>query len=144
MTTFSHTLDIAAGIDAVFAAIAAPERLARWWGPDGFSNTFELCDFRAGGRWVFVMHGPDGRDYPNENVFEVINPPQEVIVRHASEPHFRLVIGLTASATGTTVHWAQTFDSPDVAAHVAHIVVPANEQNLQRLAAEVLRAGNSV
>jgi uncharacterized protein YndB with AHSA1/START domain len=42
--------------------------LSRWWGPAGFTNTFEVCEFKKGGRWSFVMHGPDGRNYPNESV----------------------------------------------------------------------------
>ena len=39
---------------AVFAAFEEPDRLARWWGPSGFTNTFECFEFRPGGRWVFV------------------------------------------------------------------------------------------
>jgi uncharacterized protein YndB with AHSA1/START domain len=30
-------------------------------GPDGFSTTTSQFDFRPGGVWCFVMHGPDGR-----------------------------------------------------------------------------------
>ncbi len=41
-------------------------------------------------------------------------------------------------AEGTTVSWAQTFDSADVASRIEHIVVPANEQNLDRLSDEVM------
>lgn len=42
----------------VFSAFEQPERLAQWWGPSGFTNTFERFEFKPGGRWVFVMHGP--------------------------------------------------------------------------------------
>jgi hypothetical protein len=41
---------------------------------------------------------------------------------------------------GTTVLWEQTFESAEVARHVEHVVVPSNEQNLDRLTAEVMRA----
>ena len=44
----------------VFAAFEQPDRLAQWWGPSGFKNTFEQFEFTNGGRWVFVMHGPTG------------------------------------------------------------------------------------
>jgi hypothetical protein len=37
------------------------------------------------------------------------------------------------------VTWSQAFDNPEVAKRIEHIVVPANEQNLDRLAAEVSR-----
>jgi hypothetical protein len=52
---------------------------------------------------------------------------------------FRLTIELAPSSTGTLVTWAQTFESDDVARQIEHIVVPANDENLQRLQAEVLR-----
>jgi hypothetical protein len=48
----------------VFEAFARPELLARWWGPSGFTNTFEVFEFKPGGRWKFVMHGPDGSRHP--------------------------------------------------------------------------------
>ncbi len=84
------------------------------------------------------MHGPNGNNYPNENVFAEIEPPSKVVVQHVSEPKFRLTITL-ASAAGTVVSWSQAFESSEVASRLEHIVVPANDQNLERLSAEVLR-----
>lgn len=139
MTTFNHSRDIPATPAQVFAAISMPERLARWWGPNGFTNTFSEFDFKTGGKWSLVMHGPDGANYPNDNVFGEIIPNQKVVVEHPMQPVFRLTIELAPSSTGTLVTWAQTFESDVVARQVAHIVVPANDENLQRLLAEVLR-----
>ena len=139
MTTFSTSREIPATVLQVFAAISDPQRLARWWGPTGFTNTFDVCEFRNGGRWSFIMHGPNGQNYPNESVFEEIETPKKVVVQHVSEPKFRLTILLTSSPTGTVVSWSQAFESCEVAGRVEHIVVPANEQNLERLSAEVLR-----
>lgn len=138
MTTFNTSRDIAAPAEQVFAAIGTPERLARWWGPAGFRNTFTLCEIRTGGRWSFVMHGPDGSNYPNDSVFADVEAPNRVVVQHLSEPKFRLTITLAPSAAGTLVSWSQAFENPEVARRVEHIVVPANEQNLDRLTAEVL------
>ena len=139
MTEFRHSCEIVASPEAVFAAIVDPVRLARWWGPAGFTNTFSLCEFRPGGKWSLVMHGPDGADYPNENVFEEIEPPLRVVVGHPSEPVYRLVIGLVPNPAGTTVSWTQTFGNDALARQIESIVVPANDQNLERLRAEVLR-----
>jgi uncharacterized protein YndB with AHSA1/START domain len=58
MTSFQTTRVIAATPEEVFAAIASPQRLARWWGPEGFRNSFDTCEFRPGGVWEFTMHGP--------------------------------------------------------------------------------------
>jgi uncharacterized protein YndB with AHSA1/START domain len=111
----------------------------RWWGPAGFTNTFNVCEFKNGGRSSLTMHGPDGRNYPNENVFAEIESPRKVIVEHVSEPKFRLTIALVASPAGTVVSWSQEFESSEVASRLERMVVPANEQNLERLSVEVLR-----
>ena len=61
--------------ERVFRAFSDPQVLARWWGPDGFTSTFQEFDFRPGGAWRFVMQGPDGADYRNESEFiEVVSP----------------------------------------------------------------------
>jgi uncharacterized protein YndB with AHSA1/START domain len=140
MNTFRTSRDIAASPATVFAAIADPQRLARWWGPDGFRNSFEVCDFRPGGAWKFTMHGPDGANYPNESTFFAIEPGRKVVIDHVCQPLFRLTVELESSASGTLVRWTQVFEDAAVAVAVAHIVEPANDQNLTRLAAEV-RAG---
>jgi uncharacterized protein YndB with AHSA1/START domain len=139
MTTFNTSREIPATIEQVFAAISDPERLARWWGPTGFTNTFRACDFKKGGLWHLTMHGPDGKKYSNENVFQEIEAPTKVVVQHTSEPRYRLTISLVASGAGTVVSWSQAFEDPQVASRIARIVVPANDQNLERLSVEVLR-----
>ena len=51
--------------ERVWKAFTTPEALAHWWGPTGFSITTDSFEFKEGGVWTFIMHGPDGRDYPN-------------------------------------------------------------------------------
>jgi len=117
----------------VFEAFARPELLAQWWGPNGFANTFEVFEFKTGGRWKFVMHGPDGSDHPNENVFLELDGPSRVVIQHVSQPRFVLTVTLTACESGTAITWTQEFEDSAVAARVRKIVEPANEQNLDRL-----------
>jgi len=118
--------------EQVFAAISDPGRLAAWWGPDGFRSTFEVFEFRPQGQWKFVMHGPDGTDYPNESVF-LETSPTKVVINHVSPPHFTLTVTLAESGGQTMLSWRQAFDDPQVAAGLSHIIEPANEQNLSRL-----------
>ena len=132
-TIFRTERVLSANPRKVFAAIEQPERLARWWGPNGFRNTFEQFEFTPDGRWVFVMHGPNGIDYPNENVFREIRPDTKVVIEHASQPRFTLTVILTAQGDKTHLAWIQEFESPEVAARMRPIVEPANEQNLDRL-----------
>lgn len=140
MSRFETSRNIPASAEELFATFTDATRLARWWGPAGFTNTIERCEFVPGGTWVYVMHGPDGRDYPNESRFAEIVPNRRVVVDHVAAPHFRLTISLTPlEGGGTRVGWLQVFEDPQVAEAIAHIVVPANEQNLERLEAEVLR-----
>ena len=83
------------------------------------------------------MHGPDGTNYPNESEFIEIIPNEKVELRHICEPFFTLTIQIEETENGSNVSWVQEFDSEEVAGRVAHIVIPANEQNLDRLAAEI-------
>lgn len=141
---FVHSRIIDAAPEQVFSAFSDPERLARWWGPDGFSSTFEVFDLRPGGAWRFVMHGPDGTDYLNENVFKTVEPPHRVEVEHISEDHhFVLTITIAAEGSRTLVGWEQTFDSVEHRQLIAPWVEPANEQNLDRLQREAARVNKS-
>jgi uncharacterized protein YndB with AHSA1/START domain len=139
VSAFKASREIPAAVEHVFAAFRDPERLARWWGPAGFTNTFNTCEFKAGGRWSFTMHGPDGKNYRNESVFTEIEAPNRILLHHITGPTYHLTITLAPSPTGTLVSWLQEFENPDVGKRLEDMIRPANEQNLDRLAAEVLR-----
>jgi hemoglobin len=136
----SRTIFIAAKPAQVFAAMSDPTRIARWWGPDGFTNTIHQFDFQAGGSWLLTMHGPDGKDYPNESRFARIVPNELFEIEHLGGHHnFMLTIELRPNEQGTQVYWRQTFDTVEHYDEIAQFVAGANEQNLRRLAAEVAR-----
>jgi uncharacterized protein YndB with AHSA1/START domain len=68
-----------------------PEHLIKWWGPNGFTNTFHEISIRVGGEWKFVMHGPDGVNYPNYVKFTEIVRNERIAYVHgerADEPTF--------------------------------------------------------
>ena len=119
----------------VFAAFEQPAMLAQWWGPDGFTNTFEIFEFTPGGRWVFTMHGPNGANYANECVFREIEPDARLVIEHVVPPWFRLTVMLTAFGQETRLAWVQEFESPEMAEKLRDVVEPSNEQNLDRLQA---------
>jgi uncharacterized protein YndB with AHSA1/START domain len=124
---------------AVYKAFASAEVLATWWGPDGFTNEFETFEFQEGGRWTFVMVGPDSSRYPNQNVFIELEPASRVVIRHDCQPFFTLTVQLTQVADGTHLQWQQVFDDAQIAQAVKAIVEPANEQNLDRLTHALVR-----
>jgi uncharacterized protein len=142
-STLRTSRDLPHSPDAVYAAFASPDVLASWWGPDGFTNSFEVFEFQVGGRWKFTMHGPDGRNYPNESEFSALEPAAKVVIRHVSPPRFTLTVDLTPVAGGTHLEWQQAFEDRKTAQALKRIVEPANEQNLDRLARALGRAAGA-
>lgn len=118
---------------AVYNAFASSDLLATWWGPEGFTNEFQTFEFKEGGRWTFVMVGPDGARYPNQNVFTELEPASRMVIRHDCQPFFTLTVQLTQVTDGTHLRWQQVFDDTQIAQAVKAMVEPANEQNLDRL-----------
>lgn len=124
----------------VFDAFRDPVRLARWWGPNGFSNTFREHDFRPGGFWRFTMHGPDGTDHPNESVFVEVVPDARIVFEHlADRHHFVMTITFADEGSGTRLTWVMRFDTAEHCAAIRSFVANANEQNFDRLEAELAR-----
>jgi uncharacterized protein YndB with AHSA1/START domain len=65
--------------DLVFGAWIDPKAIGKWWGPRGFSTTTHSMKVHAGGMWKYTMHGPDGRNYPNEVRYEEVEIPERII-----------------------------------------------------------------
>jgi uncharacterized protein YndB with AHSA1/START domain len=107
---------IAAPRELVFRAFTTAEHLGHWWGPSGFSITTSAFDFRPGGVWRFVMHGPDGRDYQNRVVFDVIDPPARIVSHHTGGDDVEATshetrITLEAEGDKTRLTWRLVFVS---------------------------------
>ena len=108
----------------VFSAFSDPQHLAQWWGPDGFTTTTSVFEFKPGGVWRFVMHGPDGRDYQNRVIFEEIVPPEKLVYRHTGgedvEPvQFQQTLTFEDIGNGQTrMIWHGTFPSAEERARV--------------------------
>ena len=68
--------------ELVFRVWTEGQHIVHWWGPDGFTTTTTEMDVRPGGVWRFILHGPDGTDYPNRVVYLEIAPPERLVYRH--------------------------------------------------------------
>lgn len=121
--------------ERVWRAWTDPAELARWWGPKGFTNTFQAFDPRPEGRWRFVMHGPDGRDYKNESVFLEVTEPERIVFDHVVGHPFRATASFAAANGGTEVTYRMTFPSVAACGKVRGFVPRANEEVFDRLAA---------
>lgn len=69
----------------VWKAFVVPQQVVQWWGPNGFSTTTESMDVKAGGIWKYMMHGPDGRDYPNKIIYDEVIEPEKLAYRHTDD-----------------------------------------------------------
>ena len=119
----------------VFLAFRDPSVLAKWWGPEGFTNSFSEFQFQADGIWRFTMHSPEGKDFPNESRFVEIVEPSLIVVDHESAPRFRLILTIDQCDGGCRVGWCMVFDDSKACSNVAKFAGDANEQNLDRLVA---------
>lgn len=63
----------------VWQAWTDPKHLAKWWGPEGFTNPVCEVDLRVGGGLKIVMRGPDGTDYPMRGVYKEIVAPEKLV-----------------------------------------------------------------
>ena len=103
--------------ELVFAAWTDPKHLAQWWGPNGFTTTTSSFDFRPGGVWRFIMHGPDGRDYQNRVTFDEIVPPERIVYSHGGggedlEPvQFQQTVMFEDIGGRTRLTWRGVFSS---------------------------------
>lgn len=76
MIIFTAAFD--ASIARVRCVWADPRSLERWWGPPGEPATVVDHGWRAGGRVVDLMTGPDGTRHRGWRRVDVVCPPERV------------------------------------------------------------------
>jgi hypothetical protein len=72
-----------------------------------------------------------------ESVFVELVPGQKVVIDHVVPPKFRLISQFEAEGSRTRTTWRQIFESREVCEKVKGVAGPGNEDNLDRLAAEI-------
>ena len=110
---FSRLFD--APRELLWKAWSEPRHLHRWFGPTGFTTTTHEFAFEPGGVWRFVMHGPDGTDYPNTIVFRELVPPARLVYENSWELpdaplRFTVVVTFTSEGARTRLAIHFTFE----------------------------------
>jgi uncharacterized protein YndB with AHSA1/START domain len=130
------TRTVRATRDDVWNAWTNPILLAQWWGPRGFRNTFYEFDLRPGGVWRFIMHAPNGANFPNESVFVEIAQPERIVFRHLAPVHaFLATAEFAEEASGTAIRFTMLFPTAAECERSKRYVVQGNEENFDRLEA---------
>ena len=141
---------ISAPRDLVFEAFTEVRHLSRWWGPEGFTTTTRAFEFRVGGVWDFVMHGPDRTDYQEWITWTEIDPPVRIALLHGEslgDPNaFESVLTFEPDGAATRIEMRTVFPTEelrDEAVEKYHAIQGA-QQTLSNLAAyvtEIVRQG---
>ncbi|MGW7090417.1 SRPBCC family protein [Streptomyces sp. NPDC054871] len=152
--TADREIIISRNIDAppelVFKAFTEVRHLSRWWGPEGFTTTTRAFEFRVGGVWQFVMHGPDGTDYSEWITWTEIVPPERIAMLHGEyrdDPNaFESVLTFTPDGEKTRIEMLTVFPTKELRDEAVkkYGAIEGGQQTLGNLAAyvaEIARKG---
>lgn len=133
--------------EQVFEAFTELRHLSRWWGPEGFTTTTRTFEFRVGGVWDFVMHGPDGTDYQEWITWREIVPPERIALLHGEsrdDPNaFESVVTFEPADEQTRIVMRAVFPTKDLRDEAAekYHAIESGEQTLRNLAVYVTELG---
>ena len=126
--------------ELVWKAWTESQHISQWWGPNGFTTTTHAMEVKPGGMWRFIMHGPDGTDWPNTIVYREVIRPERLVYDHsgegANDPH-RFQVTVTFAGQGGNTEITMTSRFPSLAARDAVLkfgAVEGGAQTIDRLA----------
>src|SRR5579862_2342210 len=125
----------------VWTAWTDPKHVALWWGPNGFTNTIHKMEVKVGGVWDFIMHGPDGINYPNKILFTEVVKPELLKFDHGSDDpndpgQFKVTVNFTAlEAKKTEIKMRMLFQTKEARNLVVekYGATEGNTQTMNRL-----------
>lgn len=129
--------------ELVFEVWTNPKHVIHWWGPAGFTNTIHEMNVKPGGVWRFIMHSPDGTDYPNKIVFKEVVKPSLLTFDHGwdvedltKDPRtFEVTINFEAKGKTTELIMKMVFKSKEVKDEVVekYGAIEGNRQMIDKL-----------
>ena len=117
----------------VWKAWTDPEQMKRWWGPKDFTAPFAEIDLRVGGKYLYCMRSPEGKDYWGTGIYREIVPLEKIVATDCFSDEKGNVV--PASHYGMTGDWPQelivtvTFEDQDNNTKMTlnHVGLPAGE-----------------
>ena len=141
---------ISAPRELVFEAFTEVRHLSQWWGPEGFTTTTRAFEFRVGGEWDFVMHGPDGTDYQEWITWREIVPPERIALLHGEsrdDPNaFESALTFEPDGAATRIEMRTLFPTKELRTEAVekYHAIEGGQQTLSNLAdyvTEIQRTG---
>jgi uncharacterized protein YndB with AHSA1/START domain len=135
---------IDASRELVFESFTAVRHLSQWWGPQGFTTTTRAFEFRVGGEWDYVMHGPDGTDYQEWISWTEISPSERIAMLHGEyrgDPNtFESVLTFMPEGAATRIEMRTVFPTKELRDERVekYHVIEGGHQHLSKLAAYVV------
>ena len=80
---------IDASPEKIYRAYIDPAILSQWFAPKPWRIGDAVIEPRVGGRFNFVMHGPEGERFPNASVFLEVVPNRRLISTDAFTPDWK-------------------------------------------------------
>lgn len=122
----------------LFSYFSDPDKLKKSWGPAGFSNTFHCFEFKEGGIWDFVMHGPEKGNYKNTCKFIKIESPNLIAWKRHTQPYFNVEFSFESrDEQSTELLFRMIFDSIEECEKLKKYVGDKNEENFDKLKVEI-------
>lgn len=131
-----------APVKMVWDAWVDPEQVGKWWGPRGFTLTTHHKDVRVGGTWDYIMHGPDGVDYPNLTIFHEVKKYSKLVYDHGGSkdrpPLFRVTVDFIDLGEKTKLELVFALDSAEAAKETKKFIKKAGGDSTWDRLAEFL------
>jgi uncharacterized protein YndB with AHSA1/START domain len=67
----------------------------------------------AGGEWIFIMHGPDGKNYPNKTIFREVVKHKKIVHEHF-DPNFIAIIEFESQGNKTLLNWYKLYETKEL------------------------------
>jgi len=137
-----------APVKTVWDAWVEPDQVVQWWGPRGFTLTTHSKDVRTGGHWDYIMHGPDGTDYPNLAKYLEVEKYSRMVYdhggSHTTPPLFRVTVLFTElKGNKTKMEMSMALPTPEAAEETKKFIKKAGGNSTWDRLAEFLEKESS-
>lgn len=137
-----------APVKTVWNAWVEPDQVAQWWGPRGFTITTHHKDVRTGGSWNYIMHGPDGIDYPNNTKFLEVEKYSRLVYDHGANenqpPLFRVTVLFSEIQGKTKMEMTMALATEEAARSTKKFIKKANGDSTWDRLAEYLSSTKEI